>query len=97
MAKKVNIDDLIKKGYVLGPDEINPTTGEVSNVVYNINSFDKDIKNIYDVYRNITKFKGSSNENVKNLGIKISKDISQTIRDIKELKEYINLIRQNLL
>lgn len=96
-AKKLNIDDYIKKGYFLGPDQIDPNTGGITNTVYNLESFNKDIKNIYDVYRNITKFKGSSNENVKNLAKKISKDISQTIRDIKELNEYINLIRQGLL
>ena len=95
-AKKLNIDDLIKQGYVLGPDQVDPETGGITNVVYNIGDFNKDIKNIYDTYRNITKFKGSSNEKIQNLAKKISKDISQTIRDIKELKEYINLIRQTL-
>lgn len=96
MANKLNIDDFIKQGHVLGPDEIDPITGKISNVVYNMDSFNKDMNNLYKVYSNMTKFKGASNEHVKNLAKKITKDLAQTVKDIKELGTYINLIRQNL-
>jgi len=95
-ANKLNVDDLIQKGYVLGPDEIDPSTGGITNTVYNLKDFDKSIKNIYDVYKDTTKFKGASNENIKNLAKKITKDLAQSVKDIKELKAYIGLIRQNL-
>ena len=32
-AKKVNVDDLILKGYALGPEEVDPNTGAISSVV----------------------------------------------------------------
>lgn len=95
-ANKLNIDDLIQRGYSLGPDEIDPSTGGITNKVYNLDDFNKNIKNIYDVYKDMTKFKGASNENIKNLAKKITKDLATSVKDIKELKAYISLIKQNL-
>jgi len=97
MAKKLNIDDFIKKGYALGPDEIDPIVGKISNTVYNVDDFNKDLNNLYKIYSNMTKFKGASDEHVKNLAKKITKDLAQTVKDIKELDIYINLIRKNLV
>lgn len=96
MANKLNIDDFIKNGYALGPDETDPQTGKVVNTVYNLKDLDKDIHNIHIVYKDLTKFKGASNENIKNLAKKVCSDLSQTVRDIKELKAHIELIRQKL-
>ena len=96
MANKLNIDDFIKNGYSLGPDEHDSTTGKVVNKVYNLKDFDKDIHQLYVIYQNMTKFKGASNENIKIFVKKICKDIPQTVRDIKELQAYIELVRQKL-
>ena len=95
-AKKVNIDDLITKGYALGPDEVDPNTGAISSVVYNVSDLKKNLNLLYNVYNDITKYKGSSKDLIKNLAKKINKDISQTIKDIKELEQYIELIRRGL-
>jgi predicted transport protein len=95
-AKKVNIDDLITKGYTLGPDEKDPNTGAISSVVYNASDLKKNLNLLYNVYNDITKYKGSSKDSVKNIAKKITKDISQTVKDIKELEQYIELIRRGL-
>lgn len=95
-ARKFNVDDFIKQGYAIGPDKIDPTTGKVTNDVYNLKDFNKDIHKLYEIYQNMTKFKGASNENIKILASKICKDIPQTVRDIKELQAYIELVKQRL-
>jgi hypothetical protein len=95
-AKKVNVDDLILKGYALGPEEVDPNTGAISSVVYNVADLKKNLNLLYAVYNDITKYKGSSTESVKNIAKKITKDISQTVKDIKELEQYIELIRRGL-
>lgn len=95
-AKKVNIDDLITKGYAIGPEEIDPVTGTRSSVVYNVADLKKNLNLLYTVYNDITKYKGSSKESIKDIAKKITKDISQTVKDIKELEQYIELIRRGL-
>ena len=95
-AKKVNIDDLIKQGYSMGPKEVDPETGTVTSKVYNVADFKKHLNALYTIYTDISKYKGSSKAPISGVAKKITKDISQTVKDIKELEQYIELMRKDL-
>jgi hypothetical protein len=95
-AKKVNIDDLIKQGYAMGPEEIDPETGTTTSKVYNVSDFKKHLNTLYAIYTDISKYKGSSKSPISGISKKITKDISQTVKDIKELEQYIDLMRKEL-
>ena len=95
-AKKVNIDDLIKQGYTMGPEETDPTTGMTTSKVYNVSDFKKHLSELYKIYTDITKYKGSSKAPISGIAKKITKDITQTVKDIKELEQYIELMRKDL-
>jgi hypothetical protein len=95
-AKKVNIDDLIRQGYTMGPEEIDPETGTTTSKVYNVSDFKKHLNTLYTIYTDISKYKGSSKAPISGISKKITKDISQTVKDIKELEQYIDLMRKEL-
>jgi hypothetical protein len=95
-AKKVNIDDLIRQGYTMGPEEVDPETGMTTSKVYNVSDFKKHLNALYTIYSDISKYKGSSKTPISGISKKINKDITQTIKDIKELEQYIELMRKEL-
>jgi len=95
-AKKVNIDDLIRQGYTMGPEEVDPETGTTTSKVYNVSDFKKHLNTLYTIYTDISKYKGSSKAPISGISKKITKDISQTVKDIKELEQYIDLMRKEL-
>jgi hypothetical protein len=95
-AKKVNIDDLIRQGYTMGPEEIDPETGTTTSKVYNVSDFKKHLNALYTIYSDISKYKGSSKSPISGISKKINKDITQTVKDIKELEQYIELMRKEL-
>ena len=95
-AKKVNIDDMILKGFSLEPEKIDPLTGTTTSTVHNAIDLKKDLNYLYSIYKDITKYKGSSNETIKESAININKQIAYIIKQIKDLEQYIELVRRGI-
>jgi phage host-nuclease inhibitor protein Gam len=89
---KENIeDDLLDKGFIRKPSQIDINTGKVTdNVTYAIN-FKSVIKKLYDIYNEIKKYKTSSNEKISELSTIITKEISHLVKDVQYLEDYIKL------
>jgi hypothetical protein len=62
--------ELFKKGTILGPEEVDPTTGAITNKVIKLPSFDQVRKDVLKLRKEIQPFKYSSNADIA----KVAKD-----------------------
>jgi hypothetical protein len=95
--KDMNFDDLVKKGIATSePRLIDKETGKVEWDVMPATNFQQMITYLYKVQREINKYKRVSYPKVTHMAAIISKNITDVISDIKDIRDYIDVVKQGL-
>jgi len=91
LEDKIDVDTLIKKGYVTVSGEPNPETGKIDTVVYNAPQLKKYISQIADYRSSIKVLMQSTNEDLKKYAEQAYKQLGLATKAIKELEAQIAL------
>jgi len=92
----IDVDKLMKKGFLQGPETIDPETGSVKTQVYNVADFKKFAKSLRDVKKNLDIYKHSSNKGIADLSQKITKELNLAIKDILDLEGKVYIFKSTL-
>lgn len=91
-----NPDDIVNRGYGMSKGIENPETGKITSKVVNAADFNKTIKMLYQCFDEINKYRTVSYPKVSNYSTLICKEISEIVKDVKALRDYIEVVKQGL-